>query len=188
MYRSRTLEELFRDTFYRRYHTVLEGGAEEPVYLPGEDGTGTPHRIVYTRDYFRSALHEVAHWCVAGRHRRTLEDYGYWYAPDGRDAAQQSLFARVEESPQALEALFCAACGYDFRVSMDNLDGDEAARRLETAFAEQVYRRARRYLEEGLPARPLAWCQALADCFNTGWNGGAESLDRIFIFPTDVTD
>ena len=125
---------------------------------------------------------------MAGRHRRTLEDYGYWYAPDGRDATQQSLFARVEESPQALEALFCAACGHDFRVSMDNLDGDEAARRLETAFAEQVYRRARRYLEEGLPARPLAWCQALADCFNTGWNGGAERLDRIFIFPTDVTD
>ncbi|KAF0806931.1 hypothetical protein A6D6_01295 [Alcanivorax xiamenensis] len=180
MYCSATLEGLFRDTFFSRYHTVLEGGAEEPVYSPG-----APHRIVYTRDYFRSALHEVAHWCVAGPRRRTLEDYGYWYAPDGRDAGQQQLFARVEVAPQALEALFCAACGHDFRVSMDNLDGDEAALRLEAAFAEQVHRRAHRYLEEGLPPRPLAWCRALAACFNTGWNGGAESLDRVFIFSAE---
>ena len=81
-HRSDDLDRLFRATFFHSYATVLEGGADEPVYRPGN-----PHRICYTRDYFRSALHEIAHWCVAGPRRRRLDDYGYWYAPDGRDAA-----------------------------------------------------------------------------------------------------
>ena len=110
VHRATDLETLFRDTFFERHHTVLEGGFEEPVYLAGTPVAGEPARIRYTRDYFRSALHEVAHWCVAGPRRRRLDDYGYWYAPDGRDAAAQAEFLRVEVRPQALEALFCAAC------------------------------------------------------------------------------
>ena len=71
VHRATDLETLFRDTFFERHHTVLEGGFEEPVYLAGTPVAGTPvagtpvagepARIRYTRDYFRSALHEVAH-------------------------------------------------------------------------------------------------------------------------------
>ena len=118
VHRAQDLEALFAQTFAAQYNTVLCGGAEEPLYQPG-----APHRIVYTRDYFRSALHEVAHWCVAGEKRRQLPDYGYWYAPDGRDAAQQRAFEQVEVRPQALELLFCEACGHPFSVSLDNLEG-----------------------------------------------------------------
>ncbi|MDX1804526.1 MAG: elongation factor P hydroxylase [Alcanivorax sp.] len=154
VHRSDDLEALFRTTFYASHGTVLEGGAEEPLYRPGY-----PHRIFYTRDYFRSALHEIAHWCVAGPRRRQLEDYGYWYAPDGRDAAQQAQFARVEVQPQALEALFCAACGHPFRVSLDNLHGDAGD---ELVFARQVHERAVLLLKQGLDPRSRRWCAALA--------------------------
>ena len=85
--------------------------------IVADGARGLPHRL-------GGALHEVAHWCVAGPRRRCLDDYGYWYAPDGRDAAAQAEFLRVEVRPQALEALFCAACNHPFRVSLDNLDGD----------------------------------------------------------------
>lgn len=152
-HRAELLDALFRRTFFNRYRTVLEGGADEPVYVPG-----SPHRIRYTRDYFRSALHEVAHWCVAGPRRRELEDYGYWYAPDGRDIDQQALFLRVEVLPQAYEALFCEACGHPFRVSLDNLHGDPGD---EAAFAAAVHHRARALINQGLPERPRLWLQAL---------------------------
>ena len=114
------LIDCFADTFAEQYRTELRGGASEPLYQPGENGE--PHRIFFREDYFSSALHEVAHWCVAGEARRQQLDYGYWYAPDGRDAGQQKLFERVEAKPQALEWLFSRACGRPFRVSIDNLD------------------------------------------------------------------
>ncbi len=40
-------------------------------------------------DFFASALHEISHWCVAGKARREQVDFGYWYCPDGRDAMTQ---------------------------------------------------------------------------------------------------
>ncbi|WP_299126435.1 elongation factor P hydroxylase [uncultured Alcanivorax sp.] len=153
VYVSGELERLFRATFFDSHHTVLVGGASEPVYLPGH-----PHQICYSHDYFRSALHEIAHWCVAGAARRQQEDYGYWYAPDGRSADQQAEFAQVEVYPQALEALFCAACGHDFRVSLDNLNGDGGD---EVAFALKVKAKAERLLAEGLAERPARWCEVL---------------------------
>ena len=97
------------------------GGGEEPLYLPSSDPDRAPHRIVYREDYFASALHEVAHWCLAGVARRDREDYGYWYAPDGRDAQAQVEFERVEARPQALEWIFSDACGFPFELSADNL-------------------------------------------------------------------
>ncbi|MCG8439844.1 MAG: elongation factor P hydroxylase, partial [Pseudomonadales bacterium] len=115
--------------------------------------------------YFRSALHEIAHWCVAGDARRQLEDYGYWYAPDGRNAEQQTQFASVEVLPQAYEALFCAACGHDFRVSLDNLKGDGGDER---GFAIRVYERAEALLAEGLSERVQRWCNALGQHYQSG--------------------
>ena len=172
MHRAADLETLFHDTFHADHATVLEGGFEEPLYLPG-----LPHRIRYTRDYFRSALHEVAHWCVAGRRRRELEDYGYWYAPDGRDADQQARFLTVEVRPQAFEALFCAACCHGFRVSLDNLNGDPGdAQR----FAADVRSLARRLIDQGLPERPRQWVAALERHYQTAHQPLADRLDAVF--------
>src|SRR5690606_31386666 len=117
------------------------------------------------RDYFRSALHEVAHWCVAGAERRTREDYGYWYAPDGRDATQQANFLHVEVMPQALELLFCAACGHDFRVSLDNLDGEAGESGL---FAQAVQREALARLAQVGDQRWACWLRALSAHYRNG--------------------
>lgn len=172
MHRAADLEVLFQETFFHRYQTVLEGGFDEPLYIAGD-----PARIHYTRDYFRSALHEVAHWCVAGPRRRRLDDYGYWYAPDGRDAAAQAEFLRVEVRPQALEALFCAASGHRFRVSVDNLDGDPGD---EARFATNVRQLANRLLQEGLPSRPHRWINALTDYYQTANQTLATNLAQTF--------
>jgi elongation factor P hydroxylase len=174
-HRSEDLDRLFRATFFHSHTTVLEGGADEPVYRPGN-----PHRIRYTRDYFRSALHEIAHWCVAGPARRQQEDYGYWYAPDGRNAEQQAEFTRVEVLPQAYEALFCAACGHPFRVSLDNLDGEAGDER---DFALKVHDKALSLLGNGLPERPRHWCQTLADFYGRTSISLEEGLGEVFDCP-----
>ena len=174
-HRSEDLDRLFRATFFHSHTTVLEGGADEPVYRPGN-----PHRICYTRDYFRSALHEIAHWCVAGSARRQQEDYGYWYAPDGRNAEQQAEFTRVEVLPQAYEALFCAACGHPFRVSLDNLDGEAGDERV---FAMKVHDKALSLLGNGLPERPRHWCQTLADFYGRTSISLEEGLGEVFDCP-----
>ena len=82
----RDVERLFRDCFLVDYNTVLIGGGDEPLYLPSADLERSPHRVICREDYLAGALHEVAHWCLVGAERRTREDYGYWYSPDGRNA------------------------------------------------------------------------------------------------------
>lgn len=104
-----------------RLHGVrLIGGAAEPLYEPGSEGGIAIIR--YTRDYPASALHELAHWCIAGARRRRLPDYGYWYRPPPRTDAEQSAFFRAELPVQALEARLAEAAGLSFRVSVDDLD------------------------------------------------------------------
>lgn len=118
-----TIIMLFNQTFLKTYHTRLVGGGDEPEYIPSSD-SNNEHQIIFTRDYFSSALHEIAHWCIAGERRRQLHDYGYWYEPDGRTAVQQKKFEQVEAKPQAIEWLFSRACKIPFRLSADNLTGD----------------------------------------------------------------
>jgi elongation factor P hydroxylase len=105
---------------------------------------------VYREDYFSSALHEVAHWCLAGARRRRLEDYGYWYAPDGRNAEQQLAFERAEARPQALEWILTEACGIEFNLSADNLGAELGP---SPAFVEAVSTEKERFLAAGLPDR-----------------------------------
>ncbi|MEH6670751.1 elongation factor P hydroxylase [Halopseudomonas sp.] len=158
------LIRLFNACFSGDYNTVLLGGAAEPEYLPA-DAEHRHHRILFTRDYFRSALHEVAHWCVAGAERRLLPDFGYWYAPDGRDAQQQRAFEQVEVKPQALEQLFCEAAGHRFSVSMDNLGGEPTD---PEPFRLAVQAQRDRYLAEGLPERPVRFIRALTGFYRPG--------------------
>lgn len=153
------LIQLFEQCFFMEFHTRLEGGADEPFYLPA-DGLN-PAKILFTRDYFASALHEVAHWCVAGDERRGLQDYGYWYAPDGRNMEQQAEFERVEIKPQALEWIFSVACGAKFRVSADNLASGLGP---SADFKEAIASQARFYCGN-LPARPARFVSALGDFY-----------------------
>lgn len=156
---------LFDGLFQASYQTRLVRGGEEPLYLPA-DADSPWHRIIFARGFFTSALHEISHWCIAGARRRGLEDYGYWYLPDGRDDAQQRDFEAVEVAPQALEMLFSRACGLRFHISVDNLDGDAEVDR--DAFQARVEARARRYEREGLPRRAEALHAALEAFYRDG--------------------
>ena len=84
------------------------------------------HQIIFAHGYYSSALHEISHWCQAGKNRRLLEDFGYWYMPDGRNEKQQKCFEQVEIKPQAIEWAFCLAANKSFTVSADNLNGFQA--------------------------------------------------------------
>ena len=160
-YDCNDLVSLFEGCFAADFSTVLVAGAEEPEYLPADE-TSPHHRILFTRDYFRSALHEISHWCVAGPQRRLLVDFGYWYAPDGRTAAQQHAFEQVEVKPQALEWLFCEAAGHRFGVSLDNLSGESTD---SLPFKQKVVAQVHAYLADGLPERPQRFIRALLDFY-----------------------
>ncbi|MBZ5488896.1 elongation factor P hydroxylase [Halomonas aquamarina] len=156
-----TLEDitaLFDGLFMSRYQTRLVRGDDEPLYRPASQAMPY-HQVIFARGFYASALHEISHWCIAGAKRRELEDYGYWYLPDGRNAEQQQAFEQAEIAPQALESLFTRACGRVFHVSVDNLGGDVEVDR--EAFAAKVLARAQRYQREGLPLRANAFFEAL---------------------------
>lgn len=163
-YDCQDLIRLFADCFSSEFNTRLVGGAPEPVYLPA-DADEPMHRIIFTQDYYRSALHEIAHWCVAGAARRQLADFGYWYAPDGRTAEQQGAFEQVEVKPQALEWLFCKAAGHPFRVSLDNLSGEATDAR---PFKARVVEQVQSYLNQGIPERPARFINALLTHYYPG--------------------
>ncbi|MGH1486103.1 MAG: elongation factor P hydroxylase [Cellvibrionaceae bacterium] len=151
------LVRLFQRTFGTSLNTYLVSGGAEPEYIP-VDAESTFHRIIFTRDYCSSALHEIAHWCIAGEARRLMRDYGYWYVPDGRNASQQSEFEQVEVKPQALEWLFSTACDIQFKVSADNLDNDVG---ISPLFKKAIAAQARAYCDYGLNARAIKWINAL---------------------------
>lgn len=178
---------LFDGLFAETFNTLLRRAPEEPLYLPAgmrltqtgergddderEERESRHHRIYLARGFFSSALHEVSHWCIAGAARRLKEDYGYWYAPDGRDTEQQTAFESVEVAPQALEMLFHAAVDKPFHVSVDNLELEVDR----DAFAQRVTQRAAEYEQNGMPARAAAFCHALKDV----WQRGLTTEDAI---------
>jgi len=166
LFTAARLERVFDGCFAALWNTRLIGGAEEPFYQPAA-AAGECHTLHYRLDYFASALHEVAHWCIAGEQRRQQADFGYWYAPEGRGVEQQRAFEAVESRPQALEWFFSRACGYRFQPSVDNLpltacglaDGDE--------FPGRVLEQALRLRRTGLPERAGLFYTALCREFGT---------------------
>lgn len=172
------LERLFAACFATDYATRLAGGAPEPLYQPSVSGRGE-HVIFYREDYFASALHEVAHWCIAGPARRQRVDFGYWYAPDGRTAAQQRAFEQVEYKPQALEWLFSRACGFPFAVSLDNLDGDREPDTRD--FRRAIFAQGRRWQRDGLPSRAAVFFDALSNDLGVG-----EALADLRLSPAEL--
>jgi elongation factor P hydroxylase len=170
-HKSSDLEQCFNACFKTSYATVLKGGAKEPLYLPRDSSKAESitdkreqHIVYYRSDYFSSALHEIAHWCLAGEARRQILDYGYWYLPDGRNAEQQTMFEQVEVKPQALECAFTRMCGLSFRVSIDNLGAEyseQIAIKREEAFAKAVEVQYLQYQNVGYPRRAAIFLSAL---------------------------
>ncbi|QIL84822.1 elongation factor P hydroxylase [Vibrio sp. HDW18] len=158
------LIEIFNQTFFESYQTQLELGGDEPIYLPADQQVNY-HRIIFARGFYASALHEIAHWCVAGPERRLLEDFGYWYEPDGRSAQVQAEFERVEIRPQAYEWILAQSAGFPFTVSCDNLNGDFEPDRL--VFMSKVHTQVLNILEQGLPLRVKMLAEALQAFYRT---------------------
>lgn len=165
-FQARRLERLFAECFASDWRTKLVGGAREPYYQPATSALDL-HVLYYRSDYFASALHEIAHWCIAGDRRRLLLDFGYWYAPDGRDPQQQRAFETVEAKPQALEWLFSRACGYRFVISVDNLGAADTMADDTRFFEQQVLARALLWQQQGLPHRAQIFFSALSREFGT---------------------
>ncbi|WP_087020359.1 elongation factor P hydroxylase [Thaumasiovibrio subtropicus] len=155
------LISVFNQQFLATYNTQLIAGDNEPLYMPANNENAF-HQVIFAHGYFSSALHEIAHWCIAGDQRRMLVDYGYWYEPDGRTEAQQAQFEIVEIKPQAIEWVLSASCGKPFRVSCDNLSGAEVNRH---QFTERVLDQVHSYLESGLPKRAEQLSHALRDFY-----------------------
>lgn len=164
-HQAKTLILLFNRTFADTNHTELVDVGSEPLYSPG--GPGLAHQLGFAHGFFASALHEIAHWCIAGPKRRQIVDFGYWYHPDGRTAQQQRAFEQAEVKPQALEWIFSLAAGFRFVISADNLSAGTSA---DTNFKAAVQAQAQQYLQSPqlLPADAAAWCQVLTGHFRQG--------------------
>lgn len=163
--------ELFNYCFAHEYNTRLERGGDYPIYLPAfynEGGVKSErpyHVILFAHGYYSSALHEISHWLVAGEERRKLEDFGYWYEPDGRSTERQREFESVEVKPQAIEWVLSTAAGFRYFASADNLSGNPGDN---SAFKQAVYNQVKIYAERGyLPKRAEILRKALCAFYGT---------------------
>jgi elongation factor P hydroxylase len=163
LHKYQDLIQIFDDTFYRQYNTRLIKGGDEPFYQPANENCAY-HQIIFARGFYASAFHEIAHWCQAGKERRLLEDFGYWYIPDGRNEQQQKKFEQVEVIPQAIEWAFNVAAQKKFHVSSDNLDGFQADNK---GFKKKVFAQVSIYLLQGFPPRAQQFIEALAQFYQT---------------------
>lgn len=150
------IRAVFNACFQSRYDVTMLGGAAEPLYEPAR--AGRPARLWHREDFAASALHEAAHWCIAGADRRQRIDFGYWYVPAPRDAASQRRFEAVEARPQALEQWLAAAAGVTFRPSFDDVGNDERDR---GAFLVAFADARQRLVREGVPTRARSFAAAL---------------------------
>jgi len=148
MIRLSELLDLLNKNYLYQHATRIIGGFDQPFYRAFRDGQQA--EIQFSHDYIRSALHELSHWCVAGVERRKLDDFGYWYAADGRNQPQQDEFFKVEIKPQAIEWAFSIVAGVDFEASVDNLynqvDGGKE-------FEQNLHKQMQQYLRDGFPKR-----------------------------------
>ena len=157
------LISLFDQVFFKQYNTRLIKGGDEPLYAPADENCAF-HQIIFAHGYYASAFHEIAHWCQAGEKRRLLEDFGYWYIPDGRNEKQQKKFEQVEVIPQAIEWAFNVAAQRKFHTSADNLNGYQGDL---SGFKAKVYQQVLIFIENGFPPRAQQFIEALTNFYQT---------------------
>ncbi len=110
--------------------------------------------ILFAKGYYSSALHEISHWLIAGKERHKLEDFGYWYEPDGRSEERQKEFEKFEIKPQAIEWILATAAGFRYFASADNLTGNVGDN---SDFKQAVYEQVKQYASQGLSESALMW-------------------------------
>jgi len=162
-YNYQDLIALFEQVFFKQYNTQLVKGDDEPLYAPA-DHSCAYHQIIFAHGYYESALHEIAHWCHAGKERRLLEDFGYWYIPDGRNEKQQKKFEQVEVIPQAIEWAFNVAAQKKFHTSADNLNGYLGDT---NGFKVKVHQQVLAFIEAGFPPRAQQFIEVLMHFYQT---------------------
>lgn len=173
MHHYQDLMTLFNNCFFETYNTRLVKGDDEPLYLPANE-IQKHNELFFAHGFFASALHECAHWLIAGAARRKQVDFGYWYMPDGRNAEQQALFQSAEVKPQAMEWILSLAAGYRFRVSIDNLNGSESD---SDAFKRAILKQVNHYCEKGLPDRAKIFRSVLCHFYGTPLSLKLEDFD-----------
>ena len=171
---------VFNIHFLKSENTQLIGGATEPLYTPSSNNE-EPHQLFFRENFVSSALHEIAHWCIAGKQRRLQQDFGYWYQPDGRTIDEQARFESMEVKPQALEWIFSNACGQKFTPSADNLNAsDDIAD--DTAFKQALVQQARQWCDsQQLPPRGKIFIDALRKEFKTSDPYNLTYYQRIYL-------
>ena len=158
---------IFSINFLDTENTQLIGGATEPLYTPSFD-LKKPHQLIFRENFVSSALHEIAHWCIAGKQRRLQQDFGYWYQPDGRTVDEQAKFESMEVKPQALEWIFSNACGQKFTPSADNLNAAGDYTTDAAGFKQALVKQARCWCKsQQLPSRGKIFIDALTKEFDT---------------------
>ena len=110
----------------------IQGGADEPFYQASK--MSQPAIIFFRKDYSRSLLHEISHFCLSSDPQRKLDDFGLWYIPTGRSLDEQLRFEKVEARPQGLEWVLCDVVGIPFEPSLDDFSG----RSCSNAFLENL--------------------------------------------------
>ncbi|MDP8101883.1 elongation factor P hydroxylase [Phocoenobacter atlanticus] len=164
------LIQIFNKTFFKEYNVKLDFGGDYPIYLPqfleenGKPSERNHNVILFAKGYYSSALHEISHWLIAGKERHKLEDFGYWYEPDGRSEQQQREFEKFEVKPQAIEWILSTAANFRYFASADNLTGNAGDNRL---FKQAVYQQVKDYAENGLPIRAEQLRHALSKFYHT---------------------
>lgn len=153
----------FRERFAHQYAVEISGGAAEPLYVPAADGK--PAHLYYREDFAASALHEIAHWCIAGTQRRKQVDFGYGYLPPPRDTQAQQKFFQLELKVQTLESLFAEAASIRFQPSADNLEASVAEFALQIGHARAA---TQRWMTRSPDRRANEFYLALQQCQRVG--------------------
>jgi elongation factor P hydroxylase len=152
------LINLLNNKYLNQFNTQIVGGFVEPFYKASINHKHA--EIQFSYSYIRSALHELSHWCVAGEERRKSDDYGYWYAVDGRNQQQQDEFFKLEIKPQSIEWAFSIICGVEFEASVDNLNNSVKGI---DEFNENLVIQMQEYLTDGFSKRVTEIIKLLAD-------------------------
>ena len=150
--------EVFNRCFSQAHGVKMLGGADEPLYLPAT--LDKPAELIFREDFPSSALHEAAHWCIAGRQRRESPDFAYTYIAAPRSDSEQALFFAAELRTQALESVFAEAASVIFNPSADNLTVDVAV------FGSAIARyrpKTEDWLNSSEGLRALQFCHALVE-------------------------
>ena len=161
-----------------QFDTKLIDEGTEPIYQPAQHH-GEAHKIFFAHGYWSSALHELAHWCIAGSERRKLLDYGYWYKPNRSQKDDRQRFLQSEARPQALEWHFTVALGQDFFVSLDDFSNDQ---NMLEEFRRMIRKEAIDLHQNSLPPRAQVFVNDISsrlktfDQYRSFWNQACSDL------------